>query len=206
MPALSGLIQSKPKDGMLRIWIAGCSTGEEAYTWPSCSRRCFELLGKMGEIQFQIFATDVDKEAIDIARMGRYPANIEVDVSSKRLERFFTKENGTYQISQHVRENVIFATHNIIRDPPFTHLDFFSCRNLLIYLSIELQKKLIPLFHYALNPGGILFLGTAESIVGHKDLFITLEANVRSSRESDALGHDGPNELPAVFGMSIVCS
>ena len=101
MPALSGLIQSKPKDGMLRVWIAGCSTGEEAYTMAIVLQERLELLGKMGEIQFQIFATDVDKEAIDIARVGRYPANIEVDVSPKRLERFFTKENGTYQISQH---------------------------------------------------------------------------------------------------------
>ena len=120
-----------------------------------------------------------------------------------RLERFFTKENGTYQISQRLRENVIFASHNIIRDPPFTRLDVLSCRNLLIYLSTELQKKLIPLFHYALNPGGILFLGTAESIVGQKDLFSTLDSKCKIFQRSDVLTHDGPNEMPAVFAVPL---
>ena len=201
--ALSGLIQSKPKDGMLRIWIAGCSTGEEAYTMAIVLQESLELLGKVGEIQFQIFATDTDREAIDIARVGRYPASIEADVSATRLERFFTKENGTYQISQRMRENVIFASHNIIRDPPFTHLDVLSCRNLLIYLSVELQKKLIPLFHYALNPGGILFLGTAESIVGHKELFNTLDSKCKIFQKNEALGHEVPNEMPAVFGVPL---
>jgi two-component system CheB/CheR fusion protein len=202
-PAISELIQSKPTDGLLRIWTAGCSTGEEAYTMAIVLQESLELLGKVGEIQFQIFATDTDREAIDIARVGRYPANIEVDVSPRRLERFFTKENGTYQISQRMRENVIFASHNIIRDPPFTRLDVLSCRNLLIYLSLELQKKLIPLFHYALNPGGILFLGTAESIVGQKDLFGTLDGKCKIFQKSEVLGHDGPNELPAVFGVPL---
>ena len=200
--ALSGgLIQSKPDGSMLRVWIVGCSTGEEVYTMAIVLQECLEVLGKVGEIQFQIFATDVDKEAIDIARMGKYPENIEVDVSPKRLERFFTKENGTYQISLLLREKVIFAPHNVIRDPPFTHLDILSCRNLLIYLSTELQKKLIPLFHYALNPGGILFLGTAESIVGHKDLFSTLDSKSKIFQRSDVLAHDGTNELPAVFAL-----
>jgi len=200
--ALSGgLIQSKPDCSMLRVWIVGCLTGEEAYTMAIVLQECLEVLGKVGEIQFQIFATDVDKEAIDIARMGKYSENIEVDVSPKRLERFFTKENGTYQISLLLREKVIFAPHNVIRDPPFTHLDILSCRNLLIYLSTELQKKLIPLFHYALSPSGILFLGTAESILGHKDLFSTLDSKSKIFQKSDVLTHDGINELPAVFAV-----
>ncbi len=138
--------------------------------------------------------------------MGKYPANIEVDVSPARLEHFFTRENGTYQISERLRENVIFAPHNIISDPPFTRLDVLSCRNLMIYLSTELQKKLIPLFHYALNPGGILFLGTAESIVGYKDLFRALDSKCKIFQRSDVLTHDGPGELPTVFAAPLICT
>jgi two-component system CheB/CheR fusion protein len=166
-------------------------------------QECLEALGKVGEIQFQIFATDTDREAINAARMGKYPANIAVDVSPLRLERFFTRENGAYQIRQHLRESVIFATHNVIRDPPFTHLDVISCRNLLIYLSPELQKKIIPLFHYALSPGGVLFLGTAESIVGQNDLFGVLESKCRIFQRRDALPDGKGNEMPAVFAVPL---
>ncbi len=203
-PVLLGLIQSKPEGSMLRAWIVGCSTGEEAYTMAIVLQECLESLSKVGGIQFQIFATDTDKEAIEIARIGKYPANIEVDISPVRLERFFIKEGANYQISQHLREKVIFAPHNVIRDPPFKRLDVLSCRNLLIYLSVELQKKLIPLFHYSLNPDGILFLGTAESIVGQRELFTALDSKCKIFQRSDALVHDAAVELPAVFATPSV--
>jgi two-component system CheB/CheR fusion protein len=182
---LPGLIQSKPHDSMLRVWVVGCSTGEEAYTIAIILQECLDALGKSGEIRFQIFATDTDSEAIDIARLGKYPSNIEVDVSPERLERFFIKEDGTYRIRQQLRDKVTFATHNIIGDPPFAHLDILSCRNLLIYLSQELQKKLIQLFHYALDPSGILLLGISESIGELQDLFSVLDSMCKIFQRRD---------------------
>lgn len=192
---LPGLIQSKPEDSVLRVWVVGCSTGEEAYTIAIVLQESLDTLGKIGEIKFQIFATDTDNDAIDIARLGKYPSNIEVDVSPERLERFFIKEDGTYRIRQQLRDTVTFATHNIIRDPPFAHLDILSCRNLLIYLSLELQKKLIQLFHYALDPRGILILGISESIGEFHDLFSTLDSRCKIFQRTDV-----PSSLHASLG------
>ena len=158
-----------------------------------------EASGKSEELHFQIFATDTDNEAIDVARMGKYPATIEVDVSHKRLERFFTKENGTYQVKQDLRETIIFARHNIIRDPPFTRLDVLSCRNLLIYFSPELQMRLIPIFHYALNLGGILFLGSAESIGRYNDLFNAIDGKCKIFQKKNVPTRIGFANQPAVF-------
>ncbi|HZD43637.1 MAG TPA: CheR family methyltransferase, partial [Methanomicrobiales archaeon] len=169
------LILSKPRDSTLRVWIVGCSTGEEAYSMAIVLREALEIQNRLGDTQVQIFATDIDIEAIQIARQGIYPENIAADVSPERLKRFFIKENGTYRIVKEIRETVIFAPQNVISDPPFTHLDILSCRNLLIYLSPDLQKRLIPLFHFALEPAGILFLGTAESISGMNALFRTMD-------------------------------
>ena len=193
--ALPELIQSRPEGSMLRVWVVGCSTGEEAYTIAIVLQECLDDLGKSGEIQFQIFATDIDSDAIDMARMGKYPSNMEMDVSAERLERFFTKVNETYQINQKLRERVTFAQHNVIRDPPFAHLDILSCRNLLIYLSPEMQKKLIQLFHYALDSGGILILGTSESISGYSDLFSVADSKYKIFRRLDV-----PSSLHAGFG------
>ncbi|HWQ18736.1 MAG TPA: CheR family methyltransferase [Methanotrichaceae archaeon] len=198
--SLLELIRSKPGGSMLRVWVVGCSTGEEAYSMAMLLQECLDTLRRTGEIQFQIFATDTDADAIDLARVGRYPANIEVDVSPALLERFFIKEDGTYQVSQALRETVIFATHNVIRDPPFSRLDVLSCRNLLIYLSPEMQKRLISLFHYALNPDGILFLGTAESINTYRELFSTLDAKCKIFQSRDA--SYGPGGIPEVFAAS----
>ncbi len=174
--ALPELISQKPDGSILRVWIVGCSTGEEAYTMAIVLQECLDSLGRGRDIKFQIFATDMDGEAIEMARMGRFPVNITSDVSPERLERFFIKEDETYRVRQQLRETIVFAQQNVIRDPPFTRVDILSCRNLLIYLSPELQKKLIILFHYALNPNGILFLGTAESIGEYKDLFKSLDS------------------------------
>src|SRR5690606_18714957 len=129
--------------------------------------------------------TDVDAEAIGVARYGSYPANIAADISDVWLERFFSKENGTYRIVKEIRETVIFAPLNVISDPPFTHIDILSCRNLLIYFSPDLQERLIPLFLYALEPGGFLFLGTAESISGFDTLFTTVDSKWKVFRRRD---------------------
>ena len=169
--SISGLILQKPSGSTVRAWVVGCATGEEAYSLAIVIQELLETLDRAGEIRFQVFGTDVDLNAIGIARHGVYPANIAMDVIPHRLERFFIREDDNYRIRSEIRESVIFAPHNIIADFPFTHLDILSCRNLLIYLTPELQKKLIPLYHYALEPGGLLFLGTAESISGYHDLF-----------------------------------
>ncbi len=181
------VLKDKESGTILRGWVIGCSTGEEAYSLAIILRECIESLNKMGELQFQIFATDVDSELINYARHGEYPANIAADVSAEHLERYFIKEDGTYRLRSELRETVIFARQNVIMDPPFTHLDVISCRNLLIYLSPQLQTKLIPLFHYSLNPGGLLFLGSAESIGGFSDLFKTRDITWKIFERRDSL-------------------
>ncbi len=178
---LPELVRSRPAGGVLRAWVPGCSTGEEAYSLAIVLTEAIERLAGP-RISAQIFATDLDRDAIEEARQGVYPANIAADVSPERLRRFFAKEERGYRIRKEIRESVVFAPQNIVMDPPFTKLDVLSCRNLLIYLSPELQKKLIPLFHYALNPGGILFLGGAETIGAHSSLFGPLDAKNRLYR------------------------
>ena len=166
------ILEGKKQGSMLRIWVPGCSTGEEAYSIAIILMECLEGLGRKGRFKIQIFATDIHKEGIEKARQGVYLPNIAAHVSPERLDRFFTREeSGGYRIKKEIRELVVFAPQNLIMDPPFTKLDILSCRNLLIYLTPELQKKLLPLFHYCLNPGGILFLGTAETIGSFTDLF-----------------------------------
>lgn len=201
---LPRIIQSKPENSTLRVWVVGCSTGEEAYTLAIVLQECLDELGKSGELRFQIFATDTDSDAIDVARAGKYPSNIGMDVTPERLERFFIKRDETYLIGQKLRDRVTFAQHNVIRDPPFAHLDILSCRNLLIYLSPELQKKLIQLFHYALDPDGILILGTSESISGYSDLFSALDGKYKifRKRESPSSQHAGLGEPLTVFSAA----
>ena len=169
------MLKTKRVGDPIRIWVVGCSTGEEAYSIAIVLRECLDDLKPKGNFKIQIYATDIDKEAIDLARQGTYPANITADVSAERLERFFTKEDENYRIRKEIRDLVIFAPQNILTDPPFTKLDMLSCRNLLIYLNAETQKKLLPLFHYSLGPGGFLFLGSSESIGGSTDLFSPLD-------------------------------
>ncbi|MGP8090607.1 MAG: chemotaxis protein CheB [Syntrophobacteraceae bacterium] len=166
------ILEGKKQGETLRIWVPGCSTGEEAYSIAIILIECLEGLGKKGRFKIQIFATDIHKEGIEKARQGVYLPNIAAQVSPERLDLFFTREeSGSYRIKKNIREMVVFAPQNLIMDPPFTKLDILSCRNLLIYLTADLQKKLLPLFHYCLNPGGILFLGTAETIGSFTDLF-----------------------------------
>lgn len=188
--ALSELMKTKGKHGRFRVWIPACSTGEEAYSVAIVITECLGRLKLLGSVKIQIFATDIDKEAIDRARLGLYLPTIATDVSPERLQRFFTKDDHGYRVSKAIREMVVFAPQNLIMDPPFTKLDLLCCRNLLIYFAGELQKKLLPLFHYALNPGGLLLLGSSETIGGFQDLFVTVDNKWKIFRrkESQASG------------------
>jgi two-component system CheB/CheR fusion protein len=167
--ALPALLTSKSPDAKIRVWVAGCSTGEEAYSLGMILSELMDTAQKPFSVQ--IFATDIDPSALDTARKGVYPESISADVSKARLNRFFIKESGFFKVNKALRDMVVFSLQNVIKDPPFSHLDLVSCRNLMIYMDGVLQKKMIPLFHYTLNPGGILFLGTSESIGENRDFF-----------------------------------
>lgn len=168
------MLKNRKAGDSIRIWVIGCSTGEEAYSIAIVLKECLDEL-KLKGIKTQIYATDIDKEAIDVARQGRYPDNIAADVSEERLQRFFSKEDDHYRIKKSIRDGIVFAVQNILADPPFTKLDMVSCRNLLIYLNAETQKKILPLFNYIMNPGAVLFLGSSETIGSHTDLFSPLD-------------------------------
>ncbi len=174
------LIAAAPDGATLRAWVAGCSTGEEAY---SLAIVFCEALGKASppkQCTLLCYATELDRDAVDRARTGYYPESIAAAVSDERLNRFFVRdETAGYRVTKKVREMVIFAPHNVTADPPFTRLDLLSCRNLLIYLKPEVQRKLILLFHYSLKPGGVLVLGTAETIGGSTNLFSPLDNKLR---------------------------
>jgi two-component system CheB/CheR fusion protein len=196
---LPSLLTRRPGGGVLRAWAAGCSTGEEAYSLAIVFKEALAQVKPAGIFSLQIFATDLDKDAIDKARAGVYPANIAADVSPERLRRFFIQEERGYRAGKEIREMVVFAPQNIIMDPPFTKLEILICRNLLIYLSPELQKKLIPLFHYSLNPGGILFLGSAETIGASTDLFAPVDVKTRIYHRLGAALGARPIEFPSAF-------
>ena len=180
--ALPALLARYPDGRAMRAWVAGCSTGEEAYTLAMVFREVQEKLDPQGRFSLQIFATDLDGDAIDKARQGLYLPNIAADVTPQRLQRFFFKVEENYRITKSIREMVVFASQNLIADPPFTKLDILSCRNLLIYLNGELQSRLIPLFHYALYPDGLLLLGSAETIGNANTLFAPMAGKFRLYR------------------------
>jgi two-component system CheB/CheR fusion protein len=163
------LTRGRTAEAPVRIWVPGCSTGEEAYSIAICWLEF--LKDTASNIPIQIFATDISDRAIEKARAGIYPENISSDVSPERLRRFFVKTEGGYQISRTIRDMCVFARQNVTKDPPFSRLDLISCRNVLIYLGPLLQKKVIPIFHYALNPSGYLMLGNSETIGTFSDLF-----------------------------------
>jgi two-component system CheB/CheR fusion protein len=195
--ALPALLATAPQNGVLRAWVPGCSTGEEAYSLAIAFKEAAEPFKAARSIALQIFATDLDRDAIDRARQGLYHDTIVADVSAERLRRFFVQEERGFRVGKEIREMVVFAAQNIIMDPPFTKLNLISCRNLLIYLSSELQKKLIPLFHYSLNPSGLLFLGSAETIGTFSGLFAPLDSKVRLYRRLDQPVSGVPVEFPA---------
>ena len=171
--ALPRLFENKPENYIFRIWVPGCASGEEAYSLVMLFREYMDEIKQ--DFKIQVYATDIDDDAIASARAGTYPANIAIDVSPERLRRFFAKEESGYRIKKEIRECVVFAIQNVIKDPPFTKMDMISCRNLLIYLDIELQNRVIPAFHYALRPEGVLFLSPSEGIGNFTDLFGPLD-------------------------------
>ena len=196
---LPSILSRHTSNHALRAWIPACSTGEEAYSLAMLFQEALEQLKPTRKIALQIFATDLDPQAIEKAREGIYPANIVADVSAERLERFFVKVERGYQVTKTIREMIIFAPQNIIMDPPFTKLDLVSCRNLLIYLTPELQKKLLPLFHYSLNPGGFLFLGSAETVGNFTNLFGVLPGKTRLFQRLDTSQALEVLEFPTTF-------
>jgi len=204
--AIPALLTTYPKGGTLRAWVTACSTGEEAYSLAMAFREAVDqlTLGNSTAPHFtlQIFATDLDKDAIDKARIGAYPANIASDVCEDRLRRFFVQEERGYRVSKEIREMVIFAPQNLVMDPPFTKLDILTCRNLLIYLETDLQKKLLPLFHYSLNPGGILMLGTSETAGANGDLFAQLPGKARLYRRQGTTQQNDLVEFPTAFSRN----
>jgi len=170
MPRIFG---GKPENYIFRVWVPGCASGEEAYSIAMLFSEYMDEIKQ--EFKLQVYATDIDDDAIATARAGSYPANIAIDVSPERLRRFFAKEESGFRIKKEIREQVIFAIQNVIKDPPFTRMDLISCRNLLIYLDTELQNRVIPAFHYSLNPEGVLFLSPSEGIGNFTDLFAPLD-------------------------------
>ena len=197
---LPALLAALPAKQALRAWVPGCSTGEEAYSLAVVLQEAVEEIKPKGRFAIQVFATDLDRDAVDKARQGVFPANISADVSEERLRRFFVKEERGYRVCREIRETVTFAPQNLIMDPPFTKLDILSCRNLLIYLTPEVQKKLMPLFYYSLNPGGILLLGSAETVGGYTDLFATLSGKARLFRRTESSLPLERVEFPSAFG------
>lgn len=163
----------KNSDDQVRVWIAGCATGEEAYSLAMLLSEHAATLTSPAKVQ--LFATDLDEEAVQIAREGYYKDAEVADVSAERLRRFFNREAEGYRVRRELRESILFAVHNALKDPPFSHLDLISCRNLLIYLNRTAQTRLLDIFHFALNAGGMLFLGSAESVDGVTDLFSTVD-------------------------------
>ncbi|MDP3249874.1 MAG: CheR family methyltransferase [Polaromonas sp.] len=183
------LFDGKPAGAVVRAWSAGCSTGEEAYSIAILLQERLELLRQSFKVQ--VFATDIDSRAIATARAGIYPASIVDDISPERLARFFTVEpdGGAYRVHKSIRDMLVFSEHDLIKDPPFSKLDLISCRNLMIYMSTDLQKKLIALFHYALMPGGMLFLGTSETVGEFGELFAVLDRKSKAyQRKEDFQG------------------
>jgi two-component system CheB/CheR fusion protein len=181
------LFTGKPTEAVIRVWVPGCSTGEEAYSLAILLHEHMEALKQ--PFRVQVFATDIDSRAVAIARTGVYPAGIIADIAPERLTRFFSIEaqSNTYRIHKTIRDLLIFSEQDVIKDPPFSKIDLISCRNLLIYMGAELQKKLIHLFHYALNPGGFLLLGTSESVGDLGNLFVTIDRKLKIyQRKEDA--------------------
>lgn len=196
---MHSLFSNYPNGGTLRAWVVGCSTGEEAYSLAIIFKESVEEIRPHKEFSLKIFATDLDKDTITKARMGSFPHNISADVGEERLSRFFTEEENGYRVNKEIREMVIFAPHNVIMDSPFTKLDILTCRNLLIYLNVDLQKKLLNLFHYSLNSSGVLMLGSAETIGNLTHLFAPFPGKTRLFRRLEVSRELRQVEFPTIF-------
>jgi two-component system CheB/CheR fusion protein len=181
---IPNILAKHPQGSVIRAWVPGCSTGEEAYSLAIVFKEALEKINPHGGISLQIFATDLANEAIDIARKGVFSSNIAGDVSVSRLNRFFVKSDDTYRINAEIREMVVFAQHNIIMHPPFTKIDILSCRNLLIYMDSDLQKKILGLFYYSINPDGIMMLGSSETLGLQSPLFTPVDSKLKIYKRS----------------------
>lgn len=186
------LLTERAQEETIRIWVPGCSTGEEVYSIAILMREQMARLTTPPRVQ--IFATDIDDPALSVARAARYPEALLDAVSPERRERFFTYQDGSYMVRKEVRDICVFSPHSVIRDPPFSRLDLISCRNLLIYFGPEVQNQVIPTFHYALRPEGYLFLGTSENISQFSELFTPLDKKQRlfQSRAGESNGRRLP--------------
>jgi two-component system CheB/CheR fusion protein len=196
-------VLSKLEPGsILRAWVPGCSTGEEAYSLAIVFKEALEKVNPHGGFTLQVFATDLDNEAIEIARKGIFPSEISENVSPERLQRFFLKTEDGYFINTEIREKVVFAQHNIIMHPPFTKIDLLSCRNLLIYMEPELQRKMTGLFYYSLNPNGIMVLGTSETLGTQSHLFTPLDLKWKIFKRAATILAPDQFDFPATFSRS----
>lgn len=200
--ALPSLLASRSPGQTLRAWVPGCSSGEEAYSLAIELKEAVDKARSKTVAKIQIFATDLDRDAIERARLGVFPAAISAEVPKDLLKRYFTKVDRGYRVCKEIRNLVTFAPQNLIMDPPFTKLDILSCRNLLIYLTAEIQKKLIPLFHYSLTPGGLFFQGSAETVGDFSDLFKPVNAKARLFRRTECALRLGQVDFPTSFCSS----
>lgn len=197
--ALPELLARRRTEPKLRAWSVGCSTGEEAYSLAMTFCEATQQLPHSPEFTLQIFASDLSPDAITTARRGLYPRSIESHVSADRLVRFFNEHETHYQIKQNIRDMVLFAQHDVVLDPPFTKLDLIACRNLLIYFDAMLQRRLLPLFHYSLRPGGVLLLGSSETVGRSHHLFAPLHAKNRVYLRQNDVSIAGPDFLLKSF-------
>jgi two-component system CheB/CheR fusion protein len=199
---LPDMISRAQPGSILRAWIPGCSTGEEAFSLAIIFNETLAKSNKHGGLSLQIFATDIDADVIDIARKGSFPANIAADVSPDRLDRYFISSDEGYRIKTEIREMVVFAQHNITLHPPFTRLDFLSCRNLLIYMDSDLQKKLIGMFYYSINPDGIMLLGSSETPGNQNHLFAAVDGRLKIYKRTLSSHMPEVFDFPSSFSRS----
>lgn len=190
---IEAMVQERNSDQHLRIWVPGCGTGEEAYSIAILVQEVRSQLETFPPVQ--IFATDIDEIAVETARIGRYPKSVAEDIAPERLRRFFVEEEDQYRVSESIRDMCIFSVHDLIQNPPFSRIDVISCRNVLIYLDTELQKRLIPIFHYALRESGCLLLGASENVTQHRNLFATVDKKHRIFRRRERVAR-APLEFP----------
>ena len=182
------LFEGKSAGDQVRVWVPGCATGEEAYSLAILLREHMDALSNPPKVQ--VFATDIDEPAIGTARAGRYPATLLDGLSEERRSRFFTRQESSYVVTKELRDLCTFSAHSLVRDPPFSRMNLVSCRNLLIYMDVDLQAAVIPAFHYSLLPGGVLLLGNAETVARHDSLFAPLEREHRIFQR-----RDGPSPI-----------
>ncbi|HLZ97929.1 MAG TPA: chemotaxis protein CheB, partial [Steroidobacteraceae bacterium] len=199
---LPELLARRAAEKRLRAWVIGCSTGEEAYSLAMVFAETARRLPQFRDCTLQIFASDLSAEALAIARLGQYPGSIGTSVSAERLARFFTGHETQYRVAKGIRDMVLFAQHNVLLDPPFTRLDVLSCRNLMIYFDASLQRKLLPLLHYSLRPGGVLVLGSSETVGRMSNLFAATDSKLRLYVRQEKVAGLPSDFLMAPFPLS----